>query len=92
VLLVLWALALPEPAARRLPSWTWQLSSSTLILYVAHVWPLYGRRFGLVSLVGPTLSAPAAIAAALGLLALSVGSVFAYDRLVAGLAHRTATG
>jgi len=86
------ALRMLEPAARRLPSWVLRLSSSTLLIYVSHVWPLYGRRFGLSSSIGPTLPVQTAVAVAVLLMAISTASVFVYDRLTTALAPRTATG
>ena len=55
----------------RLPRLLEAISGETLVLYVAHLLVLYPTGVGLVHLVGPTLSLPAAIGVALGLMLLS---------------------
>jgi len=67
--------------ARKPAPWILALATESLFLYVFHVLLVYGRPWGLAAWLGPRLDAPAALAAALGVVALSCSAALGYRRL-----------
>lgn len=78
VLALLALLALSSLRVRRLPEVLTTLAGQTLVLYVVHLVVLHAHGFGLLALLGPTLSPAAAVGVALLLIAASTAAALAW--------------
>lgn len=85
-------LALLGTRIRRLPRVLQTLAGESLMLYWFHLMLLYGAGFGLVALIGPTLSVGEGIAVASGVVVLSFGVGLAWNRFKRWRATRKTRG
>ncbi len=74
------ALALATVGVTRLPRVITVLAGQSLFLYVSHLLVLYVGGVGLVRWIGPTLSVPEALGAALTMISLSAGGALVFAR------------